>query len=470
MQVILQESVAPTMDFTVKTGSSRGSQKGDSFAHFLSACTAKHDRGFSVEKQSRSSREKGAGAKTAREDAEDSSDDHSQDKGCETAGFSQAVCPGMPFLALTGEILLPEGALAWLQGTVDGTARETVGSGAPFAPVGGAAGELALWDVVSLDGAAAAVEGAAVAETVPLVPAGENPSTSSRETAGQFGQEQASGSAVNAPVAPGLKGKEVSAADAALRLQGWTGKAVEQAESVEQTGTQESPGSKAGQAVGRVFSQENGPGQGGPEKNNQASLGADGQKEKLFKVPVSVGSSGGEADAGFASERSGVQIAPGTQVVPGNRMPVQAQEAFMGRLARVLQEQMIHKSELLSRDGVAEIKLELKPEYLGRLLVRLSLDNGGVNARFVVENHQVRSLIENNITHLKQCLADQGINWQEASVDVGGSGSGPAYADSGQGERSRSSRGGNGQQERASEDYLPASEERLVNSSISYLA
>jgi len=98
-------------------------------------------------------------------------------------------------------------------------------------------------------------------------------------------------------------------------------------------------------------------------------------------------------------------------------------ESFIARLAQVLKEQMVDRGEFIARNGRSEVRLQLKPEYLGKLQLQLTLEKGAIHARILVENHQIRHLIENNLPYLKQSLEEQGISWQQASVDIGSFGS-----------------------------------------------
>lgn len=132
----------------------------------------------------------------------------------------------------------------------------------------------------------------------------------------------------------------------------------------------------------------------------------------------------GESSLSYDMAGNPAEVALPVTVPLDGDTPV-SEEAFVTKLSQVLKDQLVSKSELITQQGRAEIRLELKPEYMGRVLLRLSLENGAINGKFLVENQQVRNLIENNIAQLKQNLADQGILWQEASVDVGGSGNNP---------------------------------------------
>ena len=118
-----------------------------------------------------------------------------------------------------------------------------------------------------------------------------------------------------------------------------------------------------------------------PEGVSQGVLESTGAQSSSKQIDLTAstptGSSGNEADLGLGQAGNTGQV--GVNAVSAEAVPAQNQEAFIGRLDQVLQEQMLAKSELLMRDGRAEIRLELKPEYLGRLFVRLSLENGALN-------------------------------------------------------------------------------------------
>lgn len=154
-----------------------------------------------------------------------------------------------------------------------------------------------------------------------------------------------------------------------------------------------------------------------------------GVKGKSDQLPNS-GNSQGESSLSFGNPRELGFPETGS----ARSVPPFPEEPFLNRLSQVIRDHVIAKSELIARQGRTEIRLELKPEYLGKLFLRLSMENGTVHAKFLVENQQVRSLIENHLSQLKQNLADQGIVWQEAHVDVGGSGRGFSYEEGPQAE------------------------------------
>lgn len=88
-----------------------------------------------------------------------------------------------------------------------------------------------------------------------------------------------------------------------------------------------------------------------------------------------------------------------------------------------LAEQIIQSGKLKLLADKQEMEIQLKPEYLGKLAIRLSLENGVMTARFLIENHQVARMVDNNLPQLKQTLEDQGIRFEQVQVEVGDPGS-----------------------------------------------
>ncbi len=92
--------------------------------------------------------------------------------------------------------------------------------------------------------------------------------------------------------------------------------------------------------------------------------------------------------------------------------------------------QIIQKVKVAASPGTSEMQIELKPEFLGRLKLTVSTENGLVTARFNTHSPQVKAVIEANLAALRDTLADQGIKVDQLSVTVT-----PEKNHSGQGER-----------------------------------
>jgi flagellar hook-length control protein FliK len=84
----------------------------------------------------------------------------------------------------------------------------------------------------------------------------------------------------------------------------------------------------------------------------------------------------------------------------GQNSPAQSRN-FIFQLAEQIQVQL--------RNGKGEIRIQLKPESLGRLEIRAESANGGVVARIATESSQVKGYLENNLSFLQQALQGQGL-------------------------------------------------------------
>lgn len=82
-------------------------------------------------------------------------------------------------------------------------------------------------------------------------------------------------------------------------------------------------------------------------------------------------------------------------------------------------EQVANKIQINVGDEGSEMTLQLKPENLGKLDMKISIERGIVVARFVAESQMVKEVIESNFNTLKDALQEKGLAVQELSVFVG---------------------------------------------------
>lgn len=78
--------------------------------------------------------------------------------------------------------------------------------------------------------------------------------------------------------------------------------------------------------------------------------------------------------------------------------------------------QITEKLNSAVRAGVTEVRLQLRPESLGEVSIRIRIEGDVVIARMQVENQQVKAIVENNFQSLKDALAQH--NLQAGSFDV----------------------------------------------------
>lgn len=99
--------------------------------------------------------------------------------------------------------------------------------------------------------------------------------------------------------------------------------------------------------------------------------------------------------------------------------PVQPQTARTADLYDIRQ-QILEQVRMIRTAQTTELVMQLKPEHLGQLTMKVSVaNNGSVTAVFQSENAQVRAAIESQITQLKQELQQQGLKVDNVSVGAG---------------------------------------------------
>ena len=82
--------------------------------------------------------------------------------------------------------------------------------------------------------------------------------------------------------------------------------------------------------------------------------------------------------------------------------------------------QIVEQARMIRTATNTEMVINLKPEHLGQLTLRVSVStSGAVNASFYSDNAQVRAIIENSVVQLKQELNDQGIKVDNVEVYAG---------------------------------------------------
>ena len=82
--------------------------------------------------------------------------------------------------------------------------------------------------------------------------------------------------------------------------------------------------------------------------------------------------------------------------------------------------QIVDQARLIQRGQDTEMVIHLKPEHLGDLTLRVSVDtDGAVNASFHSNNAEVRTIIENTLVQLKQELNNQGLKVDNVGVYAG---------------------------------------------------
>jgi len=80
--------------------------------------------------------------------------------------------------------------------------------------------------------------------------------------------------------------------------------------------------------------------------------------------------------------------------------------------------QVVEKARTYVAGEKSEMLIELKPEILGKVMLKVLTENDMVKAEFYAENARVKEILESNLQMLKDALAENGYTVQEFSVTV----------------------------------------------------
>lgn len=81
--------------------------------------------------------------------------------------------------------------------------------------------------------------------------------------------------------------------------------------------------------------------------------------------------------------------------------------------------EQVEKGHIHVREQDSEMQLQLKPDNLGSLSLKIAIEKGIVVAKIIAENQVVKETLESNFNLLKDALNDKGFAIQELSVSIG---------------------------------------------------
>lgn len=81
--------------------------------------------------------------------------------------------------------------------------------------------------------------------------------------------------------------------------------------------------------------------------------------------------------------------------------------------------QIVDQARLVTGQKNTEMIIQLKPEHLGELTLKVTVESGVVSASFHSNNSEVRNIIEASLPQLKQDLSNQGLKIENVGVYAG---------------------------------------------------
>lgn len=140
--------------------------------------------------------------------------------------------------------------------------------------------------------------------------------------------------------------------------------------------------------------------------------------EKNADLPVEMGSKNKSDDKAPGDGRQALQF-----MADGTRTAESVAQADFRQLSQpnikdAVMSQIYDKIKVLNNKDVSEIQVNLKPDELGQVTIKLVMDRGVLVGKILVESNQVKSLIESNIPQIKENLKNQNLNVAEFTVSA----------------------------------------------------
>ncbi len=85
-------------------------------------------------------------------------------------------------------------------------------------------------------------------------------------------------------------------------------------------------------------------------------------------------------------------------------------------------DQVAEKVQMMMSKNLKNLDIRLDPPELGRMQIRMTMNNDLANVHFTVANPQARDLIEQTLPRLREMLAQQGMQLADSSVQQQSSG------------------------------------------------
>jgi flagellar hook-length control protein FliK len=77
---------------------------------------------------------------------------------------------------------------------------------------------------------------------------------------------------------------------------------------------------------------------------------------------------------------------------------------------------IVEKISVMAKDGIQECDISLKPEHLGKLTIKLTMDSDGIKAHIKAADNTVKGLIADQIPALQESLKEKGIQLTHVEV------------------------------------------------------
>lgn len=131
---------------------------------------------------------------------------------------------------------------------------------------------------------------------------------------------------------------------------------------------------------------------------------------------------GNEANTGnansFAQESNPFAQPQTVQTMADAMANVQEVQSYFDTDTEMIMRQITDYMRSNVSEGVSELEMQLHPESLGNLHVKLTAKEGVVTAQFTAQNEAVKNVLESQMIQLKETFKEQGVTVENIEVEV----------------------------------------------------
>ncbi|MDX9731478.1 MAG: flagellar hook-length control protein FliK, partial [Bdellovibrionales bacterium] len=135
----------------------------------------------------------------------------------------------------------------------------------------------------------------------------------------------------------------------------------------------------------------------------QKTLGLDSLEAALKSIPV------GNANGFEKIEAPVLAMTATSEAMANNGVADEAVEA----------KDLIHHARLLLKDGGGEMRMQLKPEGVGHVHMKVAIQDGQVAIQLMTESDSAKRMLESNLDELKTALAQHKLHVDALKIEVG---------------------------------------------------
>lgn len=82
-------------------------------------------------------------------------------------------------------------------------------------------------------------------------------------------------------------------------------------------------------------------------------------------------------------------------------------------------QQIVEKLHIIKNQDKQEVRIKLKPDYLGELVLKMELEDGAIDAKLIVDNLQTKEIIESGLLQLREQFENNGLEIKAIEVFIG---------------------------------------------------